>query len=156
LFPKRFCFSEFSKILFIGVTIMKRSDVNELCDKIQMLLDKRDFGDNIEIKVGGGSFSTNSATIKLEISEVVDGKVITKEAESFAANARIYGLDPEDLGRKFQLGDDVYTVTGLKPRASKYPILATSENNGKSYKFPADTVARQLTACAHMFDNNRS
>jgi len=98
----------------------------------------------IELKAGRCSYSPSNFTLKLEGSLVSeDGVVLTKEAGDFKKYAHWHGLVPEDLGKTFQSRGVVYTITGLKTRASKYPITAEASNGG-SYKFAAESVKRLL------------
>ena len=82
---------------------------------------------------------------KLQATETdEDGNVITAEAQEFMRCAVAFGLKPEDLGRAFTTSNGTYVVAGLKSRNRKYPVLATSKSNGKTYKFPADVVKRTM------------
>ncbi len=74
-----------------------------------------------------------------------DGKVLDSKAQQFKASASLVGLKAEDLGKTFVIRGASYEVSGLNLRAHKFPVLATSTATGKTYKFPADTVARGIT-----------
>ena len=93
----------------------------------------------------GGSFSGTSYTLKLEaVAGSDDGAPTGREAEAFALYATRYGLTPDDLGRTFMVGGQEHRLVGCSPRAYKKPLLTTC--NGKSYKWPSETVARYLGA----------
>ena len=98
----------------------------------------------LQLQAGHCTFSPSNFTMKLEGSLVSeDGVVQTKEAEAFKSHADLFGLDPEDLGKQFRSCNDTYTITGLKTRAKKYPVVAVNER-GQSYKFPAESVLTLL------------
>ena len=53
----------------------------------------------------------------------------------FRRLASMFGMKPEDYGRTFTTHQGTYSICGISPRSRKYPILATSADNGKTYKF---------------------
>ena len=96
------------------------------------------------IDLGNCTFSENNCRFKLNVALLDgDGKAITEEADCFKNNAKLFGFEPDDFGRKFTFRGQSYTVCGLKPKSSKYPVIATS-GNGKSYKFPCRAVLEAL------------
>ena len=86
------------------------------------------------------------ATFKLEAAPINgDGKVASQAEADFCALASIYGLKPEDLGKKFSLQGSIFTVTGLNSRRPRFPVDARRAD-GKTFKLPADTVEKLLEA----------
>lgn len=77
-----------------------------------------------------------------------NGRVLSAEGKAFLEQATLFGLKPEDLGRKFQDSGDEYEVCGLKPRSRKYPVLATNTRSGKTFKFPVSVVRAALESKA--------
>jgi|TARA_R110002051_G_scaffold11327_1_gene41354 hypothetical protein len=121
-----------------------RNLLEKVRDEISHCLEPIGEKHGIELKLGRCSYSSGNFTMKLEGSLVGDdGVVLTKEAEDFKKYAHWHGLEPEDLGKTFVQAHVVYTITGLKTRARKYPITAKASNGG-SYKFAADSVKRLL------------
>lgn len=103
----------------------------------------------IKLSFGRGSFTPENAKIALLISSITnDGQVVTEEATAFKQLASLYGLQPEDLGRRFESMGGTYAICGLKPRASKLPILAEKivddRPTGKRFKFPVAWVKAAL------------
>jgi hypothetical protein len=91
----------------------------------------------VQIKVGNGSFTTDNATIKIEVASIGDnGLAKTKEATDFERYATSFGLKPEDLGTVFESRGVKYTLIGAKSRSTKYPLLAKCIDTGKVYKMP--------------------
>ena len=118
--------------------------IEKLRDEISHCLEPIGEKYGIELKAGRCGYSSGNFTLKLEGSLVSeDGVVLTKEAGDFKKYAHWHGLVPEDLGKTFVQAHVVYTITGLKTRARKYPITAQASNGG-SYKFAAESVKMLL------------
>ena len=110
-----------------------------------------DIIDGLQVKLGNARYTGGTIfpiTFKFEVSATnEDGTIETKEASDFRANAIIYGLSPDDLGKEFTTyTDKKYIITGLNKRRRKYPISATKD--GKSYKFSAELVKQHLQRAA--------
>ncbi len=98
----------------------------------------------VHAKVGHISYQNQNATVKVEISIIGEGgEIVTKEATAYDLYREMRGL-PE-RGTTFRSRGHTYTITGLKPRSSKYPIMVT-RMDGKTFKFPAETVKREVLA----------
>ena len=98
----------------------------------------------IAIDIGNCTFGENNCRFQLNVALLdSDGKAIIEEADCFRIHAKLFGFEPDDLGREFTFREQSYTVCGLKPKSSKYPVIAKGEN-GKSYKFPCRTVLEAL------------
>ena len=87
--------------------------------------------------------------IKLDIGSInYDGSTFTTKLKAYATggdnsnagkidwdkNCFRFGLKKEDFGKTIKVNGETFTVSGIKPRSSKYPILATN-SDGKIYKF---------------------
>jgi hypothetical protein len=93
---------------------------------------------NVVIERGGASFTSDNATLKLKISTIsADGVINSAEATDFNTYKTVYGVT-KNLGESFYHNGTKYTITGLKPRSKKYPVIAT--NGSRSYKFPISTI----------------
>lgn len=98
----------------------------------------------VAIDFGSCTFNTSNCKLQLKVSVLdPDGKAMTEESESFRTNAKLFGLEPDDLGREFTFRGQSYTICGLKPKSRKYPVIARSDN-GKDYKFACRTVLSAL------------
>ena len=112
----------------------------EIDTALKAVADKHD----IVLKLGNISFSGNNASMKVEASvKNASGEVITKEAEDFKRQAMFYGLEPSDLGKTVTMRGQKYTICGLKPKSTKYPILA-KRGDGAVVKVPLDMIKRAL------------
>ncbi len=115
-------------------------------DRLQTALDALAADLGCQIKVGSATFERDGSRCYFKVDCAVldeDGTVETKEASDFVRCAVQYGLVAEDLGREFTGRGSTFTVIGCKPKSYKYPIL-TRRQDGKVFKFPADTVRRGL------------
>lgn len=104
---------------------------------------------SIKIGVAGGKLGIGAKNleIKLALSVVENGKVVSKEAEAFKRYAKLEGLEPTDLGRQFTFTargrKETYKITGYATKAKQYPILAEGPD-GRTYKFDVSDVKRGL------------
>jgi len=104
---------------------------------------------DVSVSFGNCSYSTdgNEATFKVKVlSKQNDGNVFNPEKQNFMRYASCYGLSPSDFGKTFKLFDNkTYTICGLKPRASKYPVLGEEVGTKKIFKFSASSVIHGLS-----------
>ena len=101
------------------------------------------FGVNVVIK--RGKYSSDNYTLSVEASVIAEnGEVLDTAAEAFKRNATFFELKPEDLYKIFKCDGSQYKIVGMKPGNRKYPILAKSIDNNKTYKFSADTIKMLL------------
>ena len=103
----------------------------------------------VQFHAGNASFDISGASghFKLEVLPLqAGGEVVTPEASAFESMAKLYGFDAGDLGRTFRTGGVDYRITGLKPRARRYPVTADRVSDGRGFKFPADVVLNALKA----------
>lgn len=81
---------------------------------------------------------------KLTVPETTeDGRELDAGERDFRRCAPSLGLKPDDYGKTFTSGTRTFTICGVKPRASKYPILGKGPQGGV-YKFELETVLRGL------------
>ena len=103
----------------------------------------------VTIKAGSAKFTPEAARFALDVTaNSATGETQDIGAVEFKRNAIMFGLKPEDLGKQVVTGQGVYTITGLKPTSYKYPILAKSLRDGRTYKLPASTVRHALATAA--------
>ena len=127
------------KISYIG-----RPEMNLISERVLKLLEplKDEFG--IHVGLGSGSFTPQDAKIRLEIKTIGDdGEVHDPAKDNFEFLCYRFGLEPNDLGRKFRQRNRVYTITGLNPRRWKMPVNC-DRDDGKKFKFSAESVKSYL------------
>jgi len=124
---------------------MNRQLVKELRDALQEALASVEEEHNVKVHVGNASYSNSNATFKVEVADIVEGNVITKEVSDFKKYANLYGLIAEDLGKTVKnFNGEKYKIAGLKPRSKKYPIIMEQVGTGTSYKFSEKVVSALL------------
>ena len=122
------------------INSLDRTAVRRINDDIQSALDAVAKRYGVQIKVGNSRFSNTNCTTKIDISTVSEGgTVMTKEATDYNRYASSFGLTKK-LGDTFEFRYDTYEIVGLKPRSSKYPVLAKNLSNGKTFKFPVNVI----------------
>ena len=122
------------------------SKLKQLREEINAALKSVGERHDIEFRAANAKFDSSSFTFQLKGSKVnADGTVETEEVSDFKRYASAYGLTAHDFGRVFTTDQGTYKICGLKPSASKYPILAHALGNpSKVFKFPASLVLRKL------------
>ncbi len=98
----------------------------------------------VTIDLGNCTFNMSNCRFQLKLALLDSkGKPITEEVDSFRSNAKLFGFEPDNLGKKFTFQGQSYAICGLKPKSRKYPVIAQSDN-GKNYKFACRTVLEAL------------
>jgi len=98
----------------------------------------------VVIDLGSCTFQTSNCRFQLKVAVLnSDGEAMTEEIDSFRSNAKLFGFEPDDLGKEFIYRRQSYTICGLKPKSRKYPVVARSDS-GKNYKFACRTVLEVL------------
>lgn len=123
------------------VNSLDRTSVRQINSEIESALKAVAEKYGVAIKVGNSRFSNNNCTTKIEIATVAEsGEVLTKEAVDFNRYASSMFQITKKLGDTFEFRYDTYEIVGLKPRSSKYPVLAKNLSNNKTFKFPANAI----------------
>lgn len=126
---------------------MTRQTANQLNEELRNLVKKFAAEKGMTVDFGRGTYGPNNFNLKVELLEkTADGTTAQQlEFEKYAAS---YGLKPSDFGKTFTSGRTSYTITGVNLRSSKYPILTTQKNNGKTVAFPAHAAVHFLKVAA--------
>jgi hypothetical protein len=117
----------------------------KLSSEISMLCSDLAKKHGLTILPRGGRLGETSMVLKFELA-LVNGKgeTQTQRTTDFKKLAKLYGLRPTDLGRKFIVSGVSYQLSGLHAGNSKYPILGLNKQSGKTFKFPAAIVSKAL------------
>jgi hypothetical protein len=92
----------------------------------------------VKIGIKSARYDSTSTTVKIEISEVQDGSAMTTEAKNFMRLAEVYSLNPDWLFKTFKTRNgETFKVIGLKPRATKRPILMEKISGNSTSKVVA-------------------
>ncbi len=73
-----------------------------------------------------------------------DGTALDPERLRFDALAEAFELTSTDCGRQFSTGRELFRITGIAPRRTKYPVSAERIPDGQRFKFTSDQVALLL------------
>jgi hypothetical protein len=94
------------------------------------------------------SASYDDDSVKFKMLFGVPGEKGATQAErDYHDYCEMFGLEKDWLGKKFRYGNDEYVIAGLKPRASKYPVVG-KRADGKKFKFPVDAVKFRIVGFA--------
>lgn len=117
----------------------------KLSSEISMLCGELAKKHGLKIMPRGGRLGETSMILKFELAQIAgNGEVQTTHSTDFKKLAKLYGLRPTDLGRKFVVSGVSYQLSGLHAGNSKYPILGVNKQSGKTFKFPAAIVSKAL------------
>jgi hypothetical protein len=98
---------------------------------------------SMKLNLGSIGFTANEFHGKLTGSVIGVNGVDEGKKIKWDFNASRFGLTPDMFGKKFILRNNTFTITELKPRSSRYPVIA-EDVNGKSYKFTAISVKHSI------------
>ena len=103
---------------------------------------------NVRFNFQGIEQRANGARFILDMQEMVSNgqTAIDPWAVTWNAHATKHGFNLSDRGKTFHSNTRTFKLLGLKPRNTKYPVIAENVRNGRSYKFRASSVLRYLAA----------
>ena len=116
-----------------------RSDLDELLATFNT--SKHD----IKIELGGCNYSDGEATFKLKVTK---NGAKTRVQELTEQMARLEELD---LSKIANLGGDDYSISEVRPKASKRPWLITKLKTGQLYTVDTNTVKRHFSVKPNVF-----
>jgi len=91
----------------------------------------------IQLSAGNISFTSETATIKVQAGVVKNGTVVTKEAKDFDRYKSLVGLGSLNVGDSINIQGKEYTISGYKPRSKS---AVTVQREGRGYKVSGDMV----------------
>lgn len=99
----------------------------------------------VKVNLGGASYSDSHVTFKFEMAVIGEGgQAETKMVTDFKQYAQMFDFEPTDLGREFVAQGKRYVICGLKPGATRMPIIASRVPDGKRFKFSTNAVRAGL------------
>jgi len=121
------------------VTSFDRQNIRQINSEIESAIKSIAEKYGLEVKLGSTRFTNSNFTTKLQVATVGEGGItMSKEATDFNRYKSYLGIKM-DLGQEFVRNGNTYTIIGLKPRSTKYPVLAKC-TDGKTYKLPVELV----------------
>lgn len=103
---------------------------DEITEALKPLAEKH----GISFDMGSISFSSDSFSVSLKGKTLDESGVPVVDTTTFTRYCSLFGLKPEDLGRKFVSRGHTFEITGLNPNRPRYPISAR-RSDGKLFKF---------------------
>lgn len=122
-----------------------RDSLRVLTAKINAVLAALAEAEGLDIRVAGGSFTSQNATMKIAISTKGDGGVLnTREASALGGFGRYFGLEGVKLGDEVRIAGEAYTIAGLNTKARKTPVVIKRVRDGKTFRATAEQVRAAL------------
>lgn len=122
---------------------LDRSSIREISVDMLKELEGVAAKHGVKFTYKGSSYNSKNCVFKIEAAIVGDdGVVCNQEREALKQYASLFNLSPTILDKTFISLGETFVVTGLSPRKSKFPVLATRIRDKKSFKFPADTIRK--------------
>ena len=128
-----------------------RANVRDITDEIEKALRPIAEKYGVALDRKGRSFYRDSMPVMFQMlvtEKGADGTVISAKDKDFKRHCSLVGLEPDDLGREFELRGETYQITGLNLRAKRFPITGKRCRDGKGFKFHDSDVKRALGRAA--------
>jgi len=109
-----------------------RYEINDAIEDIGKRFD-------INLVVGSANYTPHDFTFKLKgtVNDIGDGRpAAAAEWDKYRGRFQLHDVE---FGSTFSLRGIQYTISGIKPRSPKFPILAT-DLAGKVYKFKVSAL----------------
>jgi hypothetical protein len=120
---------------------ISKTFVQDLRNQMQAVLDANLKVEGFTISVGNATYRESEIKFKVEITRTnSDGNSAQGELD-FQRLSFLFGLKAEWFGKTFIFKENSYKITGLKAaRGTRYPVLATRENDGRVFMFAAAVI----------------
>lgn len=120
---------------------LDRTNLRILAKEFERVMEKVAEEHGVSVRYKGGSYLDKAGTIRFEIGvKDESGKPATIATNALENLSPFIGVK---AGDKFMFGNEVYEVTGYKPKNHKYPVIAKNWK-GKSYKFPLSVTKNKV------------
>lgn len=129
------------------------STLNQIRTELDALLAEFTQRTGVAFKIGRITYQQNTFTTKLSAAIVTSdsANVPSKyqvEQAAWKSNARMFGLNPDLLGKVVTGFGFKYTILGLIPSRRKYPVLVHDHNRGSAVTTTVDAIQRMTPAAA--------
>jgi len=94
------------------------------------------------IELGNIRFTDTQLTSKVTVTEITEGvrEIDARFVEKLRTHGHKYGLSADSYGERFEHNGDTFELVGVKPRATKYPIVARKISDGGLYKLTQQAI----------------
>jgi hypothetical protein len=97
--------------------------------------------ENVHFRLGHCRKGADNFRIELEALTVLsDGTISDPEKTKFEAYAADYDLKPEWFGKEFVAKGSKFKITGINPKAPRFPVNVTKITDGSSWKFTVPSI----------------
>ena len=101
----------------------------------------------IKIERKSGRFSASQFSFMVEAQIIDESGASVAEKYKWYLYCGMFGLEKDQFGTIFYHSRDAYEITGVNPRAPKFPINAKRVSDGRLMRFQAGSVrSRKLAA----------
>ncbi len=107
------------------------------------------YGVTGEVKSAKVDSNGRYATFSLQVSAVqANGVASTPERTAYLQYAKLYGVEPDWLGREFKINEDTVVLDGVNRKAKKYPFVLSivDDQQGRFYKLSAEQLKRLVVS----------
>jgi len=124
---------------------MDKQKIKQLRSAIQAAIKPLEAEHGVAFEIGSAHYNSTGCKFKFEVLDAQESgsQGMDFMELSFRRGCDEYGLRPEDFGKSFQAHGETFTISGLKPKNRKFPVIAT-DKDGSSYKFRARDVASKV------------
>ena len=119
------------------IKTFNKSNLNQVRTDINSALKEVENKYGIKLDIGNISYNGSLFTTKLKAFATGGDDTNVGKIE-WDRNCYKFGSKKGDFGRTIKFMGETFTVSGIKPRSSKYPVLA--DKGGKTYKLPVGAL----------------
>lgn len=98
----------------------------------------------LDVKIGAFSYNHNTASIKLDFVSAGESGVADANYTLYKSHCCRQGLKVSSYNKTFMSNGQEYRISGIAPKAKKYPILAEQLSTGQMYKFSISAIPSDL------------
>lgn len=109
--------------------------------KIEAALSEIEKEENVKIQFGSKSFNNKMYKTSLIVTTLEVNEKLDKEDEFLCKRV---GFTQNVIGKDFNYNGSEYTLTSIKTRNRKYPVIGENKKTGRSYKFTVESVRKAL------------
>lgn len=105
--------------------------------KIKQAIANIEKEENVKISFGNISYNSAYYTSKIKVTSLDETPEVKRVLKS---ECTLIGLPQNVIGMKFKKGQDIFEISEIKLRNTKYPVIAKNETNGKFFKFTVPSI----------------
>lgn len=109
--------------------------------KIEAALFEIEKEENVKIQFGSKSFNNKMYKTSLIVTTLEVNEKLDKQDEFLCKRV---GFTQNVIGKDFNFNGSEYTLTSIKTRNRKYPVIGENKKTGRTYKFTVESVRKAL------------